>query len=159
MALALRLVFVLHFPGVVDDSRLYADIAMNWLQHGVYGITDSGQVMPTFSRLPGYPAFLAAIFAVFGWSNFRAVLLIQVLFDLGTCFLVADLARRVFSERAAQAAFLLAALCPFLANYASAALTETLEIFFTALALDLAFRGLRAGENGTQTAPPRDRQS
>jgi 4-amino-4-deoxy-L-arabinose transferase-like glycosyltransferase len=141
-ALALRLLFVLHFPGVVDDSRLYADIAMNWLQHGVYGITDSGQVVPTFSRLPGYPAFLAAIFAAFGWGNFRAVLLIQVLFDVGTCFLIADLTRRVLSARAAKVAFLLAALCPFLANYAAAALTETLEIFFTTLALGLALRGL-----------------
>ncbi len=156
-ALALRLVFVLHFPAVVDDSRLYADIAENWLQHGVYGITDSGQIMPTLSRLPGYPAFLAAIFAVFGWSNFRAVLLIQVLFDLGTCFLVADLARRFASERAAKVAFLLAALCPFLANYAAAVLTETLEIFFTALALDLALRGsaafLRALESDSTPVP------
>ena len=142
LAIALRLLFVLHFPGVVDDSRLYADIAMNWLQYGVYGVTDSGHVVPTLSRLPGYPAFLAAIFALFGWSNFRAVLLIQVLFDLGTCFLIADLARRMLSERAAKAAFLLAALCPFLANYAAAALTETLEIFFTTLALDLAVLGL-----------------
>ncbi len=143
-AIALRLVFVLHFPAVVDDSRLYADIAENWLQHGVYGITDSGQIMPTLSRLPGYPAFLAAIFAVFGWSNFRAVLLIQVLFDLGTCFLVADLARRFASEQAAKVAFLLTALCPFLANYSAAVLTETLEIFFTTLALDLAMRGIAA---------------
>jgi 4-amino-4-deoxy-L-arabinose transferase-like glycosyltransferase len=143
-ALALRLVFVLHFPAVVDDSRLYADIAENWLGHGVYGVTDSGQVVPTLSRLPGYPAFLAAIFAIFGWSNFRAVLLIQVLFDLGTCFLVADLSRRMFSERAAKAAFLLAALCPFLANYAAAALTETMEIFFTTLTLDLALYGIAA---------------
>src|SRR5208282_4817960 len=143
-ALALRLVFVLHFPAVVDDSRLYADIAENWLGHGVYGISDSGQAMPTFSRLPGYPGFLAAVFAIFGWSNFRAVLLIQVLFDLGTCFLVADLARRFASERAAKAAFLLAALCPFLANYAAAALTETLEVFFTTLALDSALCGFAA---------------
>jgi Dolichyl-phosphate-mannose-protein mannosyltransferase len=143
-ALALRLVFVLHFPAVVDDSRLYADIAENWLGHGVYGITDSGQVIPTLSRLPGYPAFLAAIFAIFGWSNFRAVLLIQVLFDLGTCFLIADLARRMFSEHMAKTAFLLAALCPFLANYAAAVLTETLEIFFTTLALDLALCGFAA---------------
>jgi 4-amino-4-deoxy-L-arabinose transferase-like glycosyltransferase len=142
-ALALRLLFVFRFPGVVDDSRLYADIATNWL-HGVYGITNSGHVAPTLSRLPGYPAFLAVIFAVFGSNNFRAVLLIQTLFDLGTCFIVADLARRMFSERAAKAAFLLAALCPFLANYAAAALTETLEIFFTALALDLAVCGLAA---------------
>ncbi len=141
-ALALRLFFVFYFPGVVDDSRLYADIARNWLQHGVFGITNSGHIMPTLSRLPGYPAFLAAIFAVFGAGNFRAVLLIQVLFDLATCLLAADLARRLFSERAAMAAFLLAGLCPFLADYAAAALTETLEIFFTTLALDLAVCGL-----------------
>ncbi len=140
--LALRLAFVLHFPAVVDDSRLYADIAENWLQHGVYGITNSGEVVPTLSRLPGYPAFLAAVFAIFGWSNFRTVLLIQVLFDLGTCFLVADLARRMISNRAVKFAFALAALCPFLANYSAAALTETLEIFFTALALDLAVYGV-----------------
>jgi 4-amino-4-deoxy-L-arabinose transferase-like glycosyltransferase len=141
LALALRLIFVLHFPAVVDDSRLYADIAMNWLQYGTYGITNSGHIVPTLSRLPGYPAFLAAIFALFGWSNFRAVLLIQVAFDLGTCFIIANIARRMFSDRAAKGAFMLAGLCPFLANYSAAALTETLEIFFTALALDFAVRG------------------
>jgi 4-amino-4-deoxy-L-arabinose transferase-like glycosyltransferase len=152
-ALALRLLFVFRFPGIVDDSRLYADIARNWLQHGVYGITDSGQIVPTLSRLPGYPAFLAAIFAIFGSNNFREVLLIQVLFDLGTCFLVADLARRVLSARAAKAAFLLAALCPFLANYAAAALTETLEIFFTALALDFALCGFAALRPDSRAEP------
>jgi 4-amino-4-deoxy-L-arabinose transferase-like glycosyltransferase len=153
LGLALRLVFVLHFPAVVDDSRLYADIAMNWLGHGVYGVTDSGQVMPTYSRLPGYPAFLAAIFALFGWSNFRAVLLTQLLVDLGTCFLVADLARRMLSARAAKAAFLLAALCPFLANYSGAALTETLEVFFTALALDLAIYGFATLRDQVNSSP------
>ncbi len=146
VALAFRLLLVFRAPGVVDDSRLYADIAKNWLQHGIYGITNSGAIMPTFSRLPGYPAFLAAIFWIFGSDNFRAVLLVQVLFDLATCFVIADMALRLFSERAAKAAFLLAAVCPFLANYAAAALTETLEIFFTALAFDLAFRGLNIGE-------------
>jgi 4-amino-4-deoxy-L-arabinose transferase-like glycosyltransferase len=151
-ALGLRLLLVLRFPGVVDDSRFYADIATNWLLHGVYGITNSGVIVPTLSRLPGYPAFLAAIFAIFGTGNFRAVLLVQVLFDLATCFLIADMARRLFSMRAAQAAFLLAALCPFLANYAAAALTETLEIFFTTLALNLVFRGLRVGED-TASSP------
>lgn len=152
-ALALRLLLVAYFPAVVDDSRFYADIAQNWLRHGVYGITNSGTITPTLSRLPGYPAFLAVIFAVFGVGNFRAVLLVQALFDLATCFLIADLARRMFSERAAQAAFLLAGLCPFLANYAAAALTETLEIFFTALALNLAVCGLDVGQSAAQ--PPR----
>jgi 4-amino-4-deoxy-L-arabinose transferase-like glycosyltransferase len=141
----LRLLLVFRIPAVVDDSRLYADIAKNWLQHGIYGITNSGVITPTLSRLPGYPAFLAAIFAMFGADSFRAVLLVQVLFDLATCFLIADMARRMFSRHAAKAAFLMAAFCPFLANYAATALTETLEIFFTALALDLAFRGLAIG--------------
>jgi len=145
-ALTLRLFLVLRFPGVVDDYRLYADIAKNWLHHGVYAITNSGALAPTLSRLPGYPAFLAAIFALFGDDNYRAVLLLQTLFDLATCFLIADIARRLFSsriadERPTQAAFLLAALCPFLANYAAAALTEALATFFTVLALDLALRG------------------
>ena len=156
--LGLRVLLVVYFPGVVDDSRLYANIAENWLRHGVYGITNSGVIVPTLSRLPGYPAFLAAIFALFGVGNFRAVLLAQALFDLATCFLIADLARRLFSWRAAQAAFLLAALCPFLANYSAAALTETLETFFTGLALDLAFCGLGVGgplESRTSDSPGR----
>lgn len=146
-ALALRLFFVFASPAVVDDSRLYGNIAKNWLQHGVFGITNSGRIMPTLSRLPGYPAFLAAIFAIFGADNFRAVLLIQVGFDLATCLLVADMARRLFSERAAMAAFLLAGLCPFLAEYAATALTECLEIFFTALALDFAMSGFGRRES------------
>jgi hypothetical protein len=156
-ALALRGFFVWRFPAVVDDSRLYANIAENWMQHGVYAVTNSGRIMPTLSRLPGYPAFLAAIFYVFGTGDFRTVLLIQVLFDLATCFLIADLTRRLFSEqlrseRRVKAAFLLAGLCPFLANYAATALTETLEIFFTALAFDLAVAGLIAHQTGSTRA-------
>jgi 4-amino-4-deoxy-L-arabinose transferase-like glycosyltransferase len=145
-ALALRLFFFVHFPAVTDDSRIYADLATNWLQHGIYGQTQGGQpekqVLPTDARLPGYPAFLAGIFWLFGAGNLRAVLLTQILLDLATCLIVADLARRVISDRAARIAFVLTALCPFLANYAAAELTETLEIFFTALALDCAAAAL-----------------
>ena len=141
-ALALRLTFFFWIPRVTDDSHFYADLAKNWLQHHTYGITDGDHVEATFSRLPGYPAFLALVFALAGIENYRAVLLLQIAVDLATCFLVADLARRCISPRAAKAAFLLCALCPFLANYAAAALTETLEVFFTVLALDLAVAGL-----------------
>jgi 4-amino-4-deoxy-L-arabinose transferase-like glycosyltransferase len=147
-ALATRLFFLLKFPHVTDDSQIYADIAKNWLLHGAYARTiDLNQIAPTFSRLPGYPAFLAFLFAIFGLDNFRAVMAIQVVVDLGTCFVVADLARRCISERAAKAAFLLTALCPFLAQYSAAALTETLEIFFTALAMDFAVTGLDSLES------------
>jgi 4-amino-4-deoxy-L-arabinose transferase-like glycosyltransferase len=54
---------------------------------------------------------------------------------VGTCFVVAETARRMVSRRAAQAAFLIAALCPFTANYVATPLAETTEIFFTALAV------------------------
>ncbi len=141
-ALALRLLFIVRFPSITTDSFIYGDIARNWLQHGIYGLSDSGAIVPTYIRLPGYPAFLAMVFAIFGMEHYRAALLIQMFVDIGTCFVIADMARRVISPRAARAAFLLAALCPFLANYVATALTETLEIFFTALALDLAILGL-----------------
>lgn len=144
--LALRLIFLFRFPAVVTDSFLYGDIAKNWLQHGIYGLSGPDEISPTLSRLPGYPAFLATIFAIFGMEHYRAVLAIQILMDLGTCVLCADIARRLFGERVAQAAFLLAAVCPFLANYSAAALTETLEIFFTAAALDCVLAGLQTAE-------------
>jgi Dolichyl-phosphate-mannose-protein mannosyltransferase len=143
-AVALRLFFILKFPAITDDSRLYADIAKNWFQHGLYGITDDANIIPTCVRLPGYPAFLGLIFTIFGPDHYRAALLVQMAVDIASCFVVADLARRVISMRAAKAAFLLAALCPFLANYSAAALTETLEIFVTALVLDFALAGMEA---------------
>ena len=150
--LALRVFFAVKFAHVTTDSLLYADIAKNWLTRGIYGQTDSGIVVPTLIRLPGYPAFLAIVFKIFGMESYRAVIAIQVSIDIGTCFVLADAARRWFrktqsgttDDRPAQAAFALAALCPFLANYTAAVLTETLEVFFTALALNFVIRGLQS---------------
>ena len=102
---ALRLLFIFRFPGVTSDSFVYGDIAKNWLQHGIYGLSGVNEVSPTYIRLPGYPAFLAAVFAIFGMEHYRAVLVLQMFIDIGTCFLVADLARRLISPRAARVAF------------------------------------------------------
>jgi 4-amino-4-deoxy-L-arabinose transferase-like glycosyltransferase len=140
--LALRLLFVFRFPALTADTFVYGDIAKNWLQHGIYGLSGSNGITPTYIRLPGYPAFLAAVFAVFGMEHYRAAIVLQVFVDIATCFLTTDIARRIVSPRAAEAAFLLSALCPFLANYSAAALTETWEIFFTVVALNLALLGL-----------------
>ncbi|MGC2246939.1 MAG: glycosyltransferase family 39 protein [Terriglobales bacterium] len=141
--LALRLFFFIYFAATTDDSHVYIDLASNWLQHGIYGQTEDGRIVPSDTRLPGYPAFLAAMFWVFGLGSTHAVLVAQILFDLGTALLIADLARRMVAGRwAGRVAFLLAALCPFFANYAAAVLTETLEVFFTVLALDCAVAAL-----------------
>jgi hypothetical protein len=134
----LRLWTIHAYPQVQGDSLVYGDIAANWLTHGIYGHSvghASGltTVEPTLVRLPGYPAFLALCFAVFGMANYRAVLYLQAIIDLGTCLLIAGLATKICSHRAGRIALLLAALCPFTANYAAAPLTETLSIFCVAL--------------------------
>jgi hypothetical protein len=137
--LALRVYLVLKFP-VTDtgDGPFYIELAWNWLKNGVYGFAVHGQLTAVDMRVPGYPAFLAAVFAVAGQSP-RAVMLAQVVVDLATCFVIALIAARLAPEnsrrRVALAGFWLAALCPFTANYTAVVLTETLVIFLTALAI------------------------
>jgi 4-amino-4-deoxy-L-arabinose transferase-like glycosyltransferase len=137
--LALRVYLVLRFP-VTDtgDGPFYIELAWNWLKNGVYGFAVHGQLTAVDMRVPGYPAFLAAVFAVAGQSP-RAAMLAQVVVDLATCFVIALIAARLAPEksrrRVALAGLWLAALCPFTANYTAVVLTETLVIFLTALAI------------------------
>jgi 4-amino-4-deoxy-L-arabinose transferase-like glycosyltransferase len=147
-ALALRLFFVFHFPRVAGDSFIYGDIAKNWLNHGAYYVSDGDIIRPTLIRLPGYPAFLALIFSIFGQEHYTAVMVVQALIDTNTCLVIAALALELMNERAAKAAYLLAALCPFTASYAAAPLTETLAIFCTAHAFYYGVRGIKSLSSG-----------
>ncbi len=141
--LALRLFFVLKFP-VTDsgDAPFYIELAWNWLKNGVYGFPVNGRLTPVDMRVPGYPAFLASIFA-FAGNSARAVMLAQTVVDLATCFLIALIAARLVPQaarrRVALAGLWLAALCPFTANYTAVVLTETLTIFLTALTILVLF--------------------
>jgi 4-amino-4-deoxy-L-arabinose transferase-like glycosyltransferase len=143
-ALALRLFFVFRFSHVAGDSWIYGDIAKNWLDHGIFGLTDNGAVRPTLIRLPGYPGFLAAVFALFGREHYTAVMVIQALIDVNSCLVIAAVALELMNAQAARAAYLLAALCPFTANYVAAPLSETLAICCIAHALYYGVRGLKA---------------
>jgi hypothetical protein len=137
--LALRLYLVLKFP-VTDtgDGPFYIELAWNWLKNGVYGFPVYGQLTPVDMRVPGYPAFLATVFAFAGQST-KAAMVAQIFVDLATCFVIALIAARIAPEasrrRVALAGLWLAALCPFTANYTAVILTETVVIFFTALAI------------------------
>lgn len=140
--LALRLLFLWKLRFIAGDSFIYGDIAKNWMQHGAYALTEDGTLAPTLIRLPGYPMFLVALWAVFGVEHYTAVMMAQILLDLGTCFVVAELARETTGERTARIAFALCALCVFFANYDVTPLSEPLAIFFAALALLGAVKGL-----------------
>lgn len=144
VALALRFLFVFRFPHIAGDTLVYGDIAKNWLDHGIFGLTDNGQVRPTLIRLPGYPAFLAAMFTIFGREHYTAVMIVQALIDTNTCLVIAALAMELMNERTGKAAYLLAALCPFTANYVASPLSETLSIFCLAHAFYYGVRGLKS---------------
>src|SRR5260221_8874592 len=142
--LAMRLFFVFRFPHLAGDTWVYGDIAKNLLDHGGFGLTDNGAVRPTLIRLPGYPGFLAAMFAVFGREHYTAVMIAQALIDTNTCLVIAGLALELINPEAAEAAYLLAALCPFTASYVAAPLSETLDICCVAHALYYCVSGLKS---------------
>src|SRR5215467_15679498 len=64
--LCLRLFFVLKFPADSGDTAIYEQIAANWLKHHVYAMEVQGAITPVDLRMPGYPAFLALIYALTG---------------------------------------------------------------------------------------------
>ena len=130
LGMALRLIFIVKFPHVTGDTFIYGDIAKNWIDHGIYGFTQAeGPPNSTWIRLPGFPGFLAICFFLFGREHYTAVMLVQVVVDLLTCFLIADLARRMLDDRAGKVAFILACICPFTANYVASPMPEVLSIF------------------------------
>ena len=141
LGLGLRLLFVLKFPDTDSgDAPFYIELAWNWFRKGIYGLVVNNQLIPVDMRTPGYPAFLAGIF-VFAGNSQWAVMFVQALVDLATCFLIAGIAARLAPplvesrRRIFLAALWLAVLCPFTANYSAVVLTETLVTFLTALAL------------------------
>src|SRR5712692_7060019 len=138
VGLALRLGFVFRFPADAGDSAIYEALARNWLHEHVYGVYAGGQLIPTDMRVPGYPAFLAALYALVGDSR-TVVMVAQAALDVVTCLLIALLAAALVPQtqrrRVAIAAMWLAATCPFVANYSAVVLTEVPATFLTAAAL------------------------
>jgi hypothetical protein len=136
---AMRTYFALKYP-VTDsgDAPFYIELAWNWLKNGVYGFPVNGVLTAVDMRVPGYPAFLAAVFSFAGQST-RAAMLAQVALDLVTCIVIALIGARLAPEWARRRVFIagvwLAALCPFTGNYTAVVLTETLVIFLTAVAI------------------------
>jgi hypothetical protein len=141
----LRLLFVLKFPAAPGDTVLYEQLATNWLKLGKLAMDIAGQATPVDLRMPGYPAFLAIVYAAAGRTGERArmpVMMAQVFVDLATCVVIAALAALLARLCGQQAkakgvyavALWLAALCPFTANYVAVPLTEVWAVFLTAVA-------------------------
>src|SRR4029077_15373837 len=133
------------FPANSGDMVLYEQIATNWLKHHVYAMDVAGAITPVDLRMPGYPAFLAVVYAMTGRTGADArlwVMLAQIAVDLLGCLVIARLASLLActledaepNKRVYSIALWLAALCPFTANYTAVPLTEVFATFWTALA-------------------------
>ncbi len=132
-----------------DDGRVYAQIARDVVERHVYSQESEAPYDPTLIRAPGYPLFLAAIYAVFGHTNNGAIRIVQALVDTGTCALVALLAflwqpdeRRKSST--AFAALALATVNPFTTIYAATILPEVPTMFLAVAICVTATIALRA---------------
>lgn len=158
-ALGFRLFLVLRFPNDDDDDgRFYSQLARNLLDHRGYSGEEEEPYVPTYVRVPGYPLFLAGVYAIFGVDNNRAVRVIQAVLATASCWLIALLGylwspaewQRERQRRAMLIALALAAACPFTAIYATTILTETWAILLTAafaLAATLALKNESGGKS------------
>src|SRR5215813_9705791 len=130
VALSFRLFVALRLANdEPDDGRVYAQIARNVLEQHVYSHDSQAPYNPSIIRLPGYPLFVAGIYAVFGHGNNTAVRVAQAVLDTATCALIAWVVFEWVMEekrkhRAAMLALALAAVCPFTAIYVATILTE-----------------------------------
>lgn len=144
-ALSLRLVFALTTPAqslAEGDQAEYAAIANNLLDGHGFAIQPE---VPTPARAPGYPVFMAAVYAVSGRSP-RAVLAAQAVLGAATCVLLLWLLRETLEdEKAARLGALLLAGYPILIYYSCRLLSETLFTFLLAASLLLLARHARRG--------------
>jgi hypothetical protein len=129
LALALRVGYVLTEPErlVFPDEAAYQQVARNILSG------EGAQLSPEAIALrpPGYPVFLAGIYAVMGRESLRAVWLLQAVLSALVVWQVFALAGRVFGSNAGLLAAALVAVDPFQIFFCGRLLNET--VFITLL--------------------------
>lgn len=125
LALVLRLVAGASFaPVLLSDDKDYVELAETLVHDGAY----SSDGKPTAYRPPGYPFFLASVFAVTD-KSLLAVRLIQAIIDTLTCLLVYRLAARRMQTSTATMAALVYAVFPLQIAYTATILTEVVVTF------------------------------
>ena len=142
VALVLRLGFLALRWGALPDWNIdalgYHQLALNLLHERAFSMHTQSPFLPDSIRTPGYPLFLAAVYALPGTSP-RTVLVIQAMLDALTAVLAADMARRLTGFRkAGLLAGLLYALLPLAWRYAAELYVESFLTFWLALSFWLA---------------------
>jgi 4-amino-4-deoxy-L-arabinose transferase-like glycosyltransferase len=116
------------------DTRGYHEPALSLVQSGRFDTFLDAPGQPMTYRTPGYPAFLAAVYAVFG-ENQPAAILFQVLLSLVTIYLTWRLAWRLWGDQVALSAAALLALDPLSLTYSLKIMTENNFTLFVMVAI------------------------
>lgn len=131
LAIAFR--WALYHSGLVDvvlftgDSGQYHELAKSLLR-GQFA--EGNPPVPSMNRTPGYPGFLALIYALLGESG-TAITAAQILLDAVTCVMVIHMALVLgLGRRGLVVTAALAVTCLFTAAIAFQIMTETLNAFF-----------------------------
>lgn len=104
----------------------YDAIAINWVRTGTFSLQPG---IPTASRLPLYPALIAACYAIGGVRFPLVVMVIQAFLSTATGYLLFRMTRTLFGRAAAIAATVLFVLHPQANNFVFRCATETLFAF------------------------------
>ena len=103
---------------------------------------DSPVFIPEVIRTPGYPAFVAVIYRLFGEHTLPVAIAQAFVFAL-ICLIAYALAQRVAGERAATIAAVMTALFPPLPYYGALVLTEVWTTFMMVLACLVCLRAIQ----------------
>ena len=105
---------------------------------------DSPTFIPEVIRTPGYPAFVAVIYRLFGVGTMPVAVAQAFVFVL-ICFLVYALAARIAGHQAASVAAIMTALFPPLPYYGALVLTEVWTTFVLMAAMLVCLRAIQSG--------------
>ncbi len=129
IGVGLRVMLALVHPFWFEDSHDYDVLARAIVEHRSYVVDGHAAV-----RMPGYPLFVAAIYAVCGYSV-KAVLVVQSVLGGATGLLVYLLGRKLVGGRCGLIAAGLLAVDPLSVGFSAAFLTEALFTFLLVFAL------------------------
>lgn len=132
-------------PPIWYDEGIYTQVAMNYAQHGVWGLQVAPEIFTSLSNrvTVGYPALypVAMAYRLFGIGVWEGRLAI-VIFLVGVVLITYFLVRKLFDQKIASAAALLVALLPQLYGNGKNVLGEIPGVFFLLLSLLLINCGI-----------------
>jgi len=113
---------------LVSDAAGYHRIAVNLLDHQTFSASSKSPYESDTTRTPGYPFFLAVIYAMVGQRPFIAIF-VQTIIGAFTCLLLYKIAATLFNKKIAVAAGWLLAFEYTNVIHTNLLLSETMFLF------------------------------